>query len=181
MRDESLHLAFGCDLINTVRAENPAIWTPAFKDEIVHLVERAVDLEKRYAVDACPNGLLGLNAGQFAAYVEYVADRRLERLTLPKRYQRENPFPWMSQATDLSKEKNFFETRVTGPRPAPRWPGTEPPLVSRASRLLSRGATARIQDSRTRHGPRGAFWRFGPAVRALGSAPVPGGSSARPG
>jgi len=113
MRDESLHLAFGCDLINTIKLENPTVWTQAFRDEIQHLVERAVELEKRYAVDACPSGVLGLNAEQFAHYVEYVADRRLDRLGLPKRYQRENPFPWMSQATDLAKEKNFFETRVT--------------------------------------------------------------------
>ncbi|HVS01956.1 MAG TPA: ribonucleotide-diphosphate reductase subunit beta [Thermoanaerobaculia bacterium] len=113
MRDESLHLAFGCDLINTIRAENAEIWTPSFRDEIVHLVEQSVELEKRYAHDACPDGLLGINADKFCHYVEHVADRRLERLSLPKRYGRENPFPWMSQATDLSKEKNFFETRVT--------------------------------------------------------------------
>ena len=24
----------------------------------------------------------------------------------------DNPFPWMSEAMDLKKEKNFFETRV---------------------------------------------------------------------
>ena len=83
------------------------------KAEIESLVARAVTLEQAYACEACPDGVLGLNAAQFAAYVEYVADRRLERLGLPKRYLRDNPFPWMSQATDLSKEKNFFETRVT--------------------------------------------------------------------
>jgi ribonucleoside-diphosphate reductase beta chain len=113
MRDESLHLAFGCDLINTIKAENPEIWTDGFKEEIGRLVEQAVKLEQRYAYDACPEGLLGINAEQFANYVEYVADRRLDRLGLPKRYNRDNPFPWMSQATDLAKEKNFFETRVT--------------------------------------------------------------------
>jgi ribonucleoside-diphosphate reductase beta chain len=113
MRDESLHLAFGCDLINTIKAENPEIWTDAFKEEIGRLIDQAVKLEQRYAYDACPDGLLGINAEQFASYVEYVADRRLDRLGLPKRYNRENPFPWMSQATDLAKEKNFFETRVT--------------------------------------------------------------------
>jgi ribonucleoside-diphosphate reductase beta chain len=113
MRDESLHLAFGCDLINTIKAENPEIWTPEFRGEIARLVEQAVDLEIQYAYDACPDGLLGINSGQFAAYVQYVADRRLDRLGLQKRYGSDNPFPWMSQATDLSKEKNFFETRVT--------------------------------------------------------------------
>ena len=76
-------------------------------------MSEAVELEKRYAVDACPQGLLGINAEQFSIYVEHVADRRLQRIGLPKQYQVENPFPWMSQATDLSKEKNFFETRVT--------------------------------------------------------------------
>ncbi len=113
MRDESLHLAFGCDLINTIRTENPDMWTPEFQAEIESLVERAVELEKRYAWDACPQGLLGINADQFCKYVEHIADRRLERLGLAKRYNVENPFPWMSQATDLAKEKNFFETRVT--------------------------------------------------------------------
>jgi ribonucleoside-diphosphate reductase beta chain len=113
MRDESLHLAFGCDLINTIRTENPEIWSQAFQDEIVALVEKSVDYEKRYAFDACPDGVLGLNGELFAQYVEYVADRRLERLALPRRYGTANPFPWMSQSVDLPKEKNFFETRVT--------------------------------------------------------------------
>ena len=113
MRDESIHLAFGCDLISTIRAEFPDTWTPEFSTEIGTLIDQAVALEQRYAYDACPEGLLGINADQFAEYVEHIADRRLERLGLPKRYHRENPFPWMSQSTDLSKEKNFFETRVT--------------------------------------------------------------------
>lgn len=113
MRDESLHLAFGCDLINTIKAENPEIWTEQFQQEIVELVKQSVILEKKYAFDACPEGVLGINAEQFSDYVEYIADRRLERIDLPKVYGRKNPFPWMSQATDLVKEKNFFETRVT--------------------------------------------------------------------
>ncbi len=113
MRDESLHLAFGCDLINTVKEENAEIWTPEFAAEILDLVQQAVVLERNYAFDACPQGALGINAEQFCDYVEYIADRRLERIGLPKIYNKENPFPWMSQATDLAKEKNFFETRVT--------------------------------------------------------------------
>jgi len=113
MRDESLHLAFGCDLINTVKQENPEIWTDRFQQEICGLIRKAVDLEKLYALDACPQGILGINASGFAEYVEYIADRRLARIDLPKLYNRENPFPWMSQSMDLTKEKNFFETRVT--------------------------------------------------------------------
>ena len=118
MRDESIHLAFGCDLINTIKAENPAVWTSEFKEEVVGLIKKAVDLEATYARDACPTGLLGISTEQFVRYVQYIADRRLERIDLPKVYYEENPFPWMSQSTDLSKEKNFFESRVTEYRAA---------------------------------------------------------------
>jgi len=113
MRDESVHLAFGCDLINTIKEEYPDIWTKDFCDEIQDLIAEAVELEKKYAHDACPKSLFGINAEQFSHYVEYIADRRLERLGLSKLYNTKNPFPWMSQSTDLTKEKNFFETTVT--------------------------------------------------------------------
>lgn len=118
MRDESIHLAFGCDLINTIKAENPNVWDHEFQEEIMGLIKKSVMFEKQYAYDACPRGLLGINAEQFGNYVEYIADRRLQRIGLPKIYNTENPFPWMSEATDLSKEKNFFETRVTEYRTA---------------------------------------------------------------
>ena len=118
MRDESIHLAFGCDLINTIKSENPDLWTKDFQEEITGLIRKAVDLEKAYAMDACPRGMLGINAEQFMRYVEHIADRRLERIGLPRIYGTENPFPWMSQSTDLVKEKNFFETRVTEYRTA---------------------------------------------------------------
>ena len=113
MRDESLHLAFGCDLINTIIDENPLVWSPDFQTEIRELIIKAVELEKIYARDACPEDTLGINSNLFGEYVEYVADRRLERIRLKKVYGTNNPFPWMSQSTDLNKEKNFFETRVT--------------------------------------------------------------------
>lgn len=113
MRDESLHLAFGCDLINAIKQENPGVWDDAFAEEVTELIKKAVELEKAYAYDACPDGILGISAHLFAEYVEYIADRRLERIGLEKVYGTANPFPWMSQATDLAKKKNFFETRVT--------------------------------------------------------------------
>ena len=113
MRDESIHLAFGCDLINTIKAENPEIWTKEFQADVTELIKKAVELEIAYALEACPDGLLGITGQQFVDYVKHIADRRLERIDLQKVYGAENPFPWMSQSTDLSKEKNFFETRVT--------------------------------------------------------------------
>ncbi len=114
LRDESVHLAFGVDLINTIKEENPEIWTQEFKDRITENIKKAVDLESAYADDAMPNGgVLGLNTTAIRQYLEYIGDRRLERIGLDKVWGAENPFPWMSEIMDLKKEKNFFETRVT--------------------------------------------------------------------
>jgi ribonucleoside-diphosphate reductase beta chain len=100
-------------LINGIKQENPEIWTPEFQQQMVDRVREAVELEIAYAQDCLPNGVLGLNAGLFREYVQHIADRRLERVGLPVQYGSSNPFPWMSETMDLSKEKNFFETRVT--------------------------------------------------------------------
>lgn len=113
LRDESVHLAFGADLINTIVDENPEIWTAELKALITENIKKSVELEYAYAKDCLPRGIMGLNADAILTYLQYIADRRLERIHLPKVYGSENPFPWMSEMTDLKKEKNFFETRVT--------------------------------------------------------------------
>lgn len=113
LRDESVHLAFGADLINTIVEENPAIWTADLQANITENIKHAVQLEYEYAKDCLPRGIMGLNAEAIHEYLQYIADRRLERIGLPKLYDAKNPFPWMSEMTDLRKEKNFFETRVT--------------------------------------------------------------------
>lgn len=113
LRDETIHLNFGVDLINGIKEENPDLWTPQFQSHIVDLVRQAVELEYQYAVDCLPRGILGLTAPMFRDYVQYIADRRLERIGLKAQYGSKNPFPWMSETIDLQKEKNFFETRVT--------------------------------------------------------------------
>lgn len=113
LRDETIHLNFGIDLINGIKEENPDLWTPAFQQLILSKVQQAVELEIQYAQDCLPRGILGLTAPMFREYVQYVADRRLERIGLKAIYRSKNPFPWMSETIDLGKEKNFFETRVT--------------------------------------------------------------------
>ena len=109
MRDESLHLAFGCDLINTIIEENPTIWTPSFKAQIIELIAQAVVLEKNYAHDACPQGILGINADQFDSYVEYITDRRLERIGLPKMFDTANPFAGCPSRPTFRKRKTFLK------------------------------------------------------------------------
>jgi ribonucleoside-diphosphate reductase beta chain len=113
LRDESVHLAFGADLINAIVAENPEIWTAEFKSDLTAKIKRAVELEVDYARDALPRGILGMNSDSLKQYMEYIGDRRLERIGLSPIYGTANPFPWMSEIMDLKKEKNFFETRVT--------------------------------------------------------------------
>jgi len=112
LRDETKHMNFGIDLINQIKIENPEIWTTEFQEKTIQKIQEAVHLECLYARDCLPNGILGMNAQMFEDYVMFIADRRLEKIGLPKLYGKENPFPWMSEILDLRKEKNFFETRV---------------------------------------------------------------------
>jgi ribonucleoside-diphosphate reductase beta chain len=113
MRDESQHLNFGINMINAIKQEQPELWTQEFQDHVVDLVRRGTKLEYTFAQEVFPRGIFGMNAGGFKQYIEYIADRRLGRVGLKPTFSVENPFPWMSEAIDLSKEKNFFETRVT--------------------------------------------------------------------
>ncbi|PWU15043.1 MAG: ribonucleotide-diphosphate reductase subunit beta [Chlamydiae bacterium] len=113
LRDETVHLNFGIDLINGIKEENPDLWTFAFQNQIIEKIRRAVELEVAYAQECLPRGILGLTSLKFLEYVQYIADRRLERIGLKAIYHSENPFSWMSETMDLGKEKNFFETRVT--------------------------------------------------------------------
>ena len=114
LRDESMHLNFGIDMINQIKLENPDLWDSAFQEEVKTMIHEATNLEKRYAVDTLPRGILGLNASMFEQYMEFIANRRCQQIGLPVMYEgAENPFPWMSEVIDLNKEKNFFETRVT--------------------------------------------------------------------
>ena len=114
LRDESMHMNFGIDVINQIKVENPHLWTEEFKRELLTMIRDAVQLEAQYAYDTMPRGVLGLNAPMFEEYLQFIANRRCSQIGLPEEYPgATNPFPWMSEVLDLQKEKNFFETRVT--------------------------------------------------------------------
>jgi ribonucleoside-diphosphate reductase beta chain len=113
IRDESLHLKFGINLVHTILEENQELLTEEFANEIRALVIEGVDLETAYNKDLFPNGILGLNAEYVNQYVQYVADRRLEELGLEKHYGATNPAKWMGTATDVYELVNFFESQNT--------------------------------------------------------------------
>jgi ribonucleoside-diphosphate reductase beta chain len=113
LRDESMHLNFGIDVINQIKIENPDLWTDAMKQEAVNMIREGVELEYAYAIDTMPRGVLGMNAEMFKEYLHFIANRRCVQIGLTQQFPgATNPFPWMSELMDLKKEKNFFETRV---------------------------------------------------------------------
>jgi ribonucleoside-diphosphate reductase beta chain len=114
LRDESMHLNFGIDMINQIKIENPHLWSKEFQDEVTQMILEGAMLEIEYARDTMPRGVLGMNASMMEEYLKFIANRRLNQVGLPEQYAGvTNPVGWMSEMMDLRKEKNFFETRVT--------------------------------------------------------------------
>lgn len=113
IRDESLHLKFGINLVHSILEENQELLTEDFAAEIRNIIVEGVNLETTYNKDLFPQGILGLNAEYVNQYVQYVADRRLEELGLQKCYNVTNPAKWMATSTDVYELVNFFEAQNT--------------------------------------------------------------------
>ena len=114
LRDESMHVNFGIDVINQIKLENPHLWDEEMQCAARGMILEGTELEVSYARDTMPRGVLGMNANMMEEYLQFIANRRLAQIGLSEQYPGvKNPFPWMSEIMDLKKEKNFFETRVT--------------------------------------------------------------------
>jgi ribonucleoside-diphosphate reductase beta chain len=114
LRDESMHVNFGIDVINQIKLENPHLWDEEMQSAARGMILEGTELEVSYARDTMPRGVLGMNANMMEEYLQFIANRRLAQIGLSEQYPGvKNPFPWMSEIMDLKKEKNFFETRVT--------------------------------------------------------------------
>jgi ribonucleoside-diphosphate reductase beta chain len=113
LRDESLHLKFGINLVHGILEENAELVDANFAEEIKNIIVEGVNLETAYNKDLFPRGILGLNADYVNQYVQYVADRRLEELGLGKHYNVTNPAKWMATSTDVFELVNFFEQQNT--------------------------------------------------------------------
>lgn len=61
LRDESMHLNFGIDVINQIKLENPHLWTEEFQAETKQMILEGTELEIAYARDTMPRGVLGID------------------------------------------------------------------------------------------------------------------------
>ncbi len=111
-RDESMHIAFATEVIQTVRKEDPGLFTDQMNDMIVQMIEDAIDCEMAFAKDILDHGVAGLSLNDMRQYLEYVADQRLESLHIPARFHAKNPFGFM-ELQDMQELANFFERRVS--------------------------------------------------------------------
>jgi ribonucleoside-diphosphate reductase beta chain len=111
-RDESCHMDFAFAVIDTVRAEEPGLFDEAFAAQVVQMVEEAVAVETAFAEDVLGEGVPGLSVADTRRYLEHVADQRLVRLGLPRRYGTANPFAFMD-LQDVQELANFFERTVS--------------------------------------------------------------------
>ena len=106
LRDESMHVNFGIDVINQIKIENPHLWDDQMKSDAAQMILEGTELEIQYARDTMPRGVLGMNASMMEEYLKFIANRRLTQLGLDEEFTGvTNPFPWMSEIIDLRKEK----------------------------------------------------------------------------
>lgn len=115
LRDESNHIEVFRKLLLELVAENPDVWTAAFREELRELMREAVALEQAFIADCLPVEGVGLSAEDFSQYIDHIADRRLVSCGLDPLHDVaiENPLPWLAELMDVRKEQNFFEGRVT--------------------------------------------------------------------
>jgi ribonucleoside-diphosphate reductase beta chain len=112
IRDESLHVEFGIGLINKIKEDYPLVWTKKFQQELIDLMKQGVEIEKKYAEDILPNGILGVNSNMLSQYVEFLANDRLESVGLDFEFpNNKNPFPFLGETQDAEAMAAFFERR----------------------------------------------------------------------
>mgnify|MGYP001216860729 CR=1 FL=1 len=111
-RDESAHMAFAFEVVETVRKEEPDLFDQDLKDKIRDMLVEAVECEMQFAEDVLSGGVAGLSTRDMRTYLEFVADQRLQALDIPPLFGASNPFPFM-ELQDVQELANFFERRVS--------------------------------------------------------------------
>lgn len=100
-RDEGLHTDFACLIHKHIIKKC---------DKIHDIVSEAVEIEKEFITESIPVALIGMNAKLMCQYIEFVADRLLYNLGVPKIFNVKNPFDFMDNISLMSKT-NFFDKK----------------------------------------------------------------------
>jgi ribonucleotide reductase beta subunit family protein with ferritin-like domain len=104
-RDESLHTDFGVLLYSYIKNK--------LSSEVMYdMMKSAVEIEKEFICDSLSCDLIGINAKSMEEYIEFQADRLLQKFGYNKIYNAVCPFSFMD-AMSLDGKSNFFEQRVT--------------------------------------------------------------------
>lgn len=111
-RDESGHMEFAFAVVDTVRREEPHLFDDELARRISEMIDEAVVAEMQFVHDMLSDGVPGLSVADTREYLQFVADQRLVRLGLPKRYGSKNPFGFM-ELQDVQELSNFFERTVS--------------------------------------------------------------------
>jgi ribonucleoside-diphosphate reductase beta chain len=111
-RDESMHMAFAFDVVDTVRREEPELFDDVLVGQVRDMLGEAVECEVQFAEDLLGQGVAGLPLADMRAYLEHVADRRLAQLGIGPSYGSANPFGFLD-LQDVQELSNFFERRVS--------------------------------------------------------------------
>ncbi len=111
MRDEVMHCSFGIRVVKQIIEETGVTIDPKLVREMWDESEAA---EVGYAKFLLRRPILGYSAEDHSEQFRYIANRRARQMGI------EEPFPgaqctlpWLDEQSNLRKEKNFFETRVT--------------------------------------------------------------------
>jgi ribonucleoside-diphosphate reductase beta chain len=111
-RDESAHMAFAFEVVETVRREEPALFDAQLEADVRAMLADAIACETQFAEDLLAGGVAGLSIGDVRTYLQYCADQRLATLGFGKQYGAKNPFGFLA-LQDVQEVTNFFERRVS--------------------------------------------------------------------
>jgi len=112
-RDEDLHVALFVNMINTMKEENPRLWTEDVQKTIRQNIMDSVEMEIEWGISCIGDGILGITPETLRQYLQFIGDIRLASIGLEKAYNSNNPFGWLDELTQGNMiEVNFFEGTV---------------------------------------------------------------------
>ncbi len=111
-RDESMHMAFAFQVVETIRQESPSLVEAGLEKQVLEMISDAIECETQFAEDLLGEGVAGLSPAEMRQYLQYVADQRLLNLGFQPHYGSRNPFHFM-ELQDVQELTNFFERRVS--------------------------------------------------------------------